>query len=284
MENASKALIMAGGVLISIVIISLFLLMANSLTSYQQSNLQDQREAQITQFNQQYEAYNRKGVRGNELYSLVSKVIDYNLRKSDVSPDGTDKFQAMEIKIDLNGKNKTLTRLSNNVLFTENSYTFNDSSTTLKDISTMSEINDVVTQDIRGYSNNDKIKNNSKKIQWPTGSLDRLVTGYDKIFLSDDDFNNRLSEEEKIQTFYNVNSSLGIDDFFVIEYDNRGNLSTNLGDIRNLIMTKIKPNIDIYYEYVQFKRGIFDCVANSVKYSSSGRITSMTFKFTGEFN
>ena len=51
MENASKALLMAGSVLISIIVISLFLIMTNSLTSYQQTQTQSQREAQIVSFN-----------------------------------------------------------------------------------------------------------------------------------------------------------------------------------------------------------------------------------------
>ena len=40
MENASKALIMAGSVLIGIIVISLFMIMYNSLTDYQQTQTQ----------------------------------------------------------------------------------------------------------------------------------------------------------------------------------------------------------------------------------------------------
>ena len=55
MENASKALIMAGSVLIALMIIGALLLMFNSLTSYQDTNTQGEREAQVIEFNNQYE-------------------------------------------------------------------------------------------------------------------------------------------------------------------------------------------------------------------------------------
>ena len=42
MENASKALIMAGSVLIGVIVVSLFMVMANSLTDYQQTQTQNQ--------------------------------------------------------------------------------------------------------------------------------------------------------------------------------------------------------------------------------------------------
>ena len=84
MENASKALIMAGSVLIALMIIGALLLMFNNLSSYQNTNNDNEMQAQIIEFNNQYETYNRDDVRGSDLYSLLNKVIDYNRRKSEV--------------------------------------------------------------------------------------------------------------------------------------------------------------------------------------------------------
>ena len=55
MENASKALIMAGGVLIALLIIGSLLLMFNNLSSYQDTNIKETRTAQIIEFNNQFE-------------------------------------------------------------------------------------------------------------------------------------------------------------------------------------------------------------------------------------
>ena len=82
MENASKALIMAGSVLIALIIISCLVLMINNLSTYQGLQTQSEEVAQIEKFNNQYIIYNRDDVRGSDLYSLMNKVIDYNIRQS----------------------------------------------------------------------------------------------------------------------------------------------------------------------------------------------------------
>lgn len=125
MENASKALIMAASVLISLVIIGALVLMFNNLTTYQKTETEDARDAQVVEFNNQYETYNRKNVRGSDLYSLLNKVVDYNRRKSTSGTQGTDQgqylaFQPMTIRYDLKGKQADLVfdSKSGNKIFT----------------------------------------------------------------------------------------------------------------------------------------------------------------------
>ncbi len=77
MENASKALLMAGSVLISLIVISLLVMSFTSLRGLQQTEQGLTREEQATQFNSQYEAYARS-VYGSELLSLVNKIENYN--------------------------------------------------------------------------------------------------------------------------------------------------------------------------------------------------------------
>lgn len=74
MENASKALIMAGSVLIALMIIGALVLMFSNLTSYQETNKDVAKSAQIAEFNTQHETYNRNDLRGSELYSLLNKL------------------------------------------------------------------------------------------------------------------------------------------------------------------------------------------------------------------
>lgn len=99
MENASKALIMAAGVLIALIILGALILMFSNLSNYQDTNIQTDREAQIVEFNNQYVTYDRNDVRGNDLISLLNKVVDYNNRKTGDTSD--EKYQKMEI--DVNG-------------------------------------------------------------------------------------------------------------------------------------------------------------------------------------
>lgn len=96
MENASKALIMAGSVLIALLIIGALLLMFNSLSSYQEVGIQEERETQVIEFNNQFETYLRNDIRGSDMISLMNRIVDYNARKGD---NTEEQFQKMNIEI-----------------------------------------------------------------------------------------------------------------------------------------------------------------------------------------
>lgn len=96
MENASKALLMAGGILIALLIIGALLLMFNNLSTYQEVGERETREAQVIEFNNQFETYLRTNLRGNEMLSLMNRVVDYNTRNGDNSQE---KFQEMKMTV-----------------------------------------------------------------------------------------------------------------------------------------------------------------------------------------
>lgn len=83
MENASKALLMAGGVLIAVLIISLFVYMFTSASSMFQTEEDVERAQEIEEYNKQYESYNRKLLRGTDLISLMNKAISNNAKYQD---------------------------------------------------------------------------------------------------------------------------------------------------------------------------------------------------------
>lgn len=96
MENASKALIMAGGVLISLIVIGVLVLAYNKFTQLQNLEQNANREVQSADFNKQYEAFNRKEVYGSEVLSLANKIVDYN--KLQAEDKGYSKI-TLEVKI-----------------------------------------------------------------------------------------------------------------------------------------------------------------------------------------
>ena len=57
MENASKALLMAGGILTALLVIGALILMFNQLGIYQKSNSQAEKNSQIAAFNRKFEKY-----------------------------------------------------------------------------------------------------------------------------------------------------------------------------------------------------------------------------------
>ena len=79
MENASKALIMAGSVLIALVIISLLVMFFDNLQSLQKTELTVEEAQKSEEFNKQYDVYARN-VYGSEILSLANKIDDYNKR------------------------------------------------------------------------------------------------------------------------------------------------------------------------------------------------------------
>lgn len=78
MENASKALLMAGGILIALLIVALLVYSFGSMSSYFTQNEKEQEAEQLEAFNKQYEAYHKKLLRGTEVISVVNKALDNN--------------------------------------------------------------------------------------------------------------------------------------------------------------------------------------------------------------
>ncbi len=81
MENASKALIMAGGVLIALLVIGLLVFFYNNLTDLQSIEQSNDEAETVAEFNKKYEVYARN-VYGSELLSLANMVDDYNTREA----------------------------------------------------------------------------------------------------------------------------------------------------------------------------------------------------------
>lgn len=251
MENASKALIIAGSVLIALIIIGALILMFSNLTAYQRNNTQTTREAQITEFNREYETYDRNNVRGSELYSLLNKVIDYNRRQSTEGTGWADQgkdinYEAMEIKFSLDNVSNNLIadNSKGKLLIKNNSYTVNKSNNSFEN----------------------SIKNEIDRLENTYGqdSLTNLTTNLTAIFISD---RSQQSEKEKAVRDFNVASKkLDISSFDEIDED-----------------STIREDVYKYYEYIQFKRAYFNCT--NVKYNSkTGRIISMEFEATGKLN
>lgn len=79
MENASKALLMAGGILIAILIIGALLLMVTQIGDYQRTKDSGAKSSQIAKFNSDFERYlDDKGIKGTDIVSLINKIQDYN--------------------------------------------------------------------------------------------------------------------------------------------------------------------------------------------------------------
>lgn len=73
MENISKALIIAGGVLLGMIIVSLFMVMFTRMSNMQLEQDEMIKVEQLAAFNAEYEAYNKKAMYGVDVITLINK-------------------------------------------------------------------------------------------------------------------------------------------------------------------------------------------------------------------
>jgi hypothetical protein len=83
MENASKALIIAGAILLSILLISLGIMVFRQASGVLDSGAMD--EVEVTTFNSKFEQYFGDNVRGANVKALMTAVNNNNASQADAS-------------------------------------------------------------------------------------------------------------------------------------------------------------------------------------------------------
>lgn len=83
MENASKALIIAGAILLAILIISLGIMIYNQASGVVNNNAMT--EVEVTSFNQKFEPYLGQNVRGANVNALLNAINTNNMSTDDAS-------------------------------------------------------------------------------------------------------------------------------------------------------------------------------------------------------
>lgn len=149
MENVSKALMIAGGMLIAIMVISLIIVLWNQMSGYFAEQHSATIVEQIAEFNAQFENYNGKSIRGSELISMMNKVVDYNHTYSDM-----ENYDRIIIEIELKGH--------------QDDFKYNSSDTNI--ISTTSTLSNQA-----GDTNIENISNLSSKLV--SGAISAGITG-----------------------------------------------------------------------------------------------------------
>ena len=80
MENATKALTMAAGIFMAIILLSAFLLIFSSAADVQAEKNSQKEMERIRTFNKSYEAYQRNLLRGVDISSLANKAVSDNIK------------------------------------------------------------------------------------------------------------------------------------------------------------------------------------------------------------
>ena len=261
MENASQALIIAAGMIIVLLVISLVLYAWTNYTEYY-STLQDIADIEdLAEFNEQFTNYERDDVLGYDIISLANQVADYNTRYSTAgyqAGTGSNTYSPIELVVilDEEGSNENRLELTLNGkiwLFEEESYTQNSTINELaKVITTALGITDIVGTESAAAN----IAKSMSSIILSNSQLE-----YNKNYLG-------MSYEESYRSALATFNSLTDGD----PYDDYEDMVDAVeGD----------EEIEKYYEYYQFKKGIFKC--DSITYNDdTNRVDTITFEFTGK--
>ena len=274
MENASKALLIAAGVLITMLIVMLLLFFKGKISEFynEQDKIDDIEN--VAQFNKQFTNYERKKVYGYELISLANMVEDYNKRHSAAEGAQNDeKYNPITLTISFAGsgndvKNKIWYDSEGNL----NSHLFQDGKEYKQSI-TEHEI--IIT--IKKGLNIEEVYGNAQVAS-------KLAKSIDALIINDKD----SYEIEKIAREQGIDQNKAIEilkNKAVEDYKRIINNNSNItySEIENILLRGGYNGISIkkYYEYYQFKRSVFECT--EIKYDNkeggTGRVESMTFKF-----
>ena len=254
MENASKALIMAGGMLLAILIVSLLVYAWSLFSKYQASKDSLADVENTAKFNEQFANYDRDDVQGYELISLVNKITDYNYRKSkDEEAKSDDKYSPITITIDFgsDANMKKLSYNSNNTLFTSSNFKYTQSQARQTTKNPLESIIKTATDLENDWGGSD--------------NATKIAKGIMAIFLENTP--TEPSENQKIDAVKKWNYSSSKKYSLTVDGYNKMNLEQ-------------KANAYKYYEYVQFKKAVFKSDSSSLKYDNvTGRITQMVFNF-----
>lgn len=78
MENAARALLMAGGILFAIIVISVFMLGYSGMTQIQQEKEYQEAVQEVYTFNKSYLSFNKKAMYGSDVISVMNRAINNN--------------------------------------------------------------------------------------------------------------------------------------------------------------------------------------------------------------
>lgn len=277
MENASKALLIAGGVLLTMMIVVLLIFSWGRIKEFYNGNEDLINARNLTEFNLQFTNYDERDVYGYELISLANKVADYNYRYSNYTnitntednAKNDEQYNPITMKIDLKGKANVFNFGEvvdgiRKIDSKQNSFFYNHNNMVQS-----STRNDIL-----------RIINEASGIQNFYGDADtttRLAKSIESLILS----NSQLEYNQNNKNMnFDQSKMVAVEDFkFITKMDKINGQDINYTKMVKYL-TDSSSSILKYYEYYQFKRGIFKC--SNISYDDvTGRVTEIDFYFTG---
>lgn len=204
MENASKALVMAGGILIALLVVGALMLMINQVSYYQKSESTSEKAQQQAEFNKEYVQFTYGDVKGYELISLVNKVINYNSKEA----VGNSVDYSLKITVNINMVGTTGTSfaqkygINGNTALFKKKYTISNGNTSFyDDISKYRELENKYSLSIMS-----KLSANYDKLKEVEGKNDEYANAMKEI-TGRTDVNIKIADIEKYREYSEFKTS-----------------------------------------------------------------------------
>lgn len=275
MENSAKAIIIAGGMFILIMVITLLVIFGRSLSSYMQDQHDKEMVKQITEFNNKFANYQGTELRGNELISVLNRVIDYNALEA-----GEYGYDPVLVEIDLVDRNALdsvikFNSTDENFLFKKNVRKIKNNKDSDDELKTISQKGTTI---LSKYSDKEKYPDNyiprltDTKLQKLSAEISNIVQDQDNSSWLDGYDGDRNAVYNRTRA-KKLTSILG----YTVSAVGTEICKINVDGIEKDIISAVKKATCEYYQYTQFKRIMFKCT--SIEYSQdTGRINKMSFE------
>lgn len=266
MENATKALLIAAGVFLAIMLITLLVMGYSKVSEYYKQQNELLTEEQMDKFNKQFQGYNKRNIRGNEIISLMNKVIDYNTRQS--YSDGTN-YERIKVNITIGSS-----------MVEQFKYDSSDTGIVKSVISNNGTVGSDYDKDnefVEITNTPTNLINSAKSagIQKLTDTKLQKLTAEIQYILADENNTTNYEIEKRRQR------KIVLDN--ILKDEAPGVVATVAGG-KDLYITNdsnkisfLKDAVCQYYQYTQFKRAKFECT--EMKHDTdTGRVIEMNFK------
>lgn len=254
MENVTKALLIAAGILFAVLILSLLAMFGGQLSGYYAEQHNSKIIEQDAKFNAQFENYNGQTIRGNEIISIMNKVVNYNTSIADM-----EKYDKVILSIDLKGYQN---RANGNFKYSDSDTSIFQgkmSANILKNTATSDvNIRDVanISADLINELASAGISNISD------AQLQALSADIQNIAIDSNAAQSlQITRNQKLQNILGKNKAN----------------SLNVSQMNTLVNITKR-----YYQYTQFKRAMFKCTGVQHNTSQNGRVIGMTFVIVEE--
>lgn len=270
MENATKALLIAGAIIIILAVLSLLVVFWDDVAIYFTATHEEKMLQQLIEFNNKFANYDGKEIRGNELVSIMNRIVDYNNFQSDM-----EGYEPIKITIKLKGKNEEFLyggeAGGERIIKASGNITNKTGDTNVVDDTDITEIATTSGRLVNFYSLG--IPNlTDTKLQKMSANISYIV-GYEELrdSLNLTSASPDYKEERLNEYISNRNKTL------------TKILGTNITDTSDdsQFINNVKSATYQYYQYTMFKRAMFKC--EKVLYNqTNGRINEMVFEVITE--